>query len=78
MIEGEGDKAYWTKIGAAWRHDDGKGFNISLRCLPLNGQLIVRELGAHVSVDCRTISKLRSKSSGPFGGRDMRRGAFCR
>ncbi|WP_213290541.1 hypothetical protein [Bradyrhizobium sp. sGM-13] len=44
VIEGEGtDKAYWNRIGAAWRHEDGKGFNISLSCLPLNGQLVVRE-----------------------------------
>jgi len=39
----EGDDAYWTKIGAAWRHEDGKGFNISLSCLPVNGRLVVRE-----------------------------------
>jgi hypothetical protein len=30
VAEGEGDKAFWTRIGAAWPHDDGKGFNISL------------------------------------------------
>jgi hypothetical protein len=30
----EGDNAYWTKIGAAWRHEDGKGFNISLSWPP--------------------------------------------
>ena len=43
VVEGEGDKAFWTKIGAAWAHEDGKGFNISLTCLPLNGRLVVRE-----------------------------------
>lgn len=43
VVEGEGENAYWTKIGAAWRHDDGKGFNISLTCIPLNGRLVVRE-----------------------------------
>jgi hypothetical protein len=43
VVEGEGDKAYWTKIGAAWPHDDGKGFNIQLSCMPLNGRLVVRE-----------------------------------
>ncbi|MET4493551.1 hypothetical protein [Bradyrhizobium sp. LA7.1] len=43
VVEGEGDKAYWTKIGAAWAHEDGKGFNINLSCLPLNGRLVVRE-----------------------------------
>lgn len=43
VVEGEGESAFWTKIGAAWRHEDGKGFNISLTCLPLNGRLVVRE-----------------------------------
>jgi hypothetical protein len=43
VVEGEGDKAYWTKIGGAWRHDDGEGFNIQLRCLPPNGRPVVRE-----------------------------------
>ncbi|MEY9363867.1 hypothetical protein ABH994_006588 [Bradyrhizobium yuanmingense] len=43
VVEGEGDSAFWTKIGAAWPHQDGKGFNIQLSCMPLNGRLIVRE-----------------------------------
>ncbi|GAA0022825.1 hypothetical protein IVB36_01390 [Bradyrhizobium sp. 35] len=43
VVEGEGDNAFWTKIGAAWEHQDGKGFNIQLSCLPLNGRLVIRE-----------------------------------
>jgi hypothetical protein len=43
VVEGEGDNAFWTKIGAAWLHQDGKGFNVSLSCLPLNGRLVIRE-----------------------------------
>ncbi|MBS0533100.1 MAG: hypothetical protein JSR72_03495 [Proteobacteria bacterium] len=43
VVEGEGESAYWTKVGAAWRHEDGKGFNISLTCLPLNGRIVIRE-----------------------------------
>lgn len=43
VVEGEGDSAFWTKIGAAWPHQDGKGFNIQLSCIPLNGRLVVRE-----------------------------------
>jgi len=43
VVEGEGDKAFWTKIGAAWSHDDGKGFNVSLNCLPVSGRLVIRE-----------------------------------
>ena len=26
--EGQGDKSYWTRIGAAWPHKDGDGYNI--------------------------------------------------
>lgn len=43
VVEGEGDKAHWTKIGAAWSHNDGDGLNIQLTALPLNGRLIVRK-----------------------------------
>ncbi len=46
LVEGEGDNALWTKIGAAWKHQDGKGFNIQLICLPLNGRLVIRETDA--------------------------------
>jgi hypothetical protein len=42
-VEGEGETAFWTKIGAAWAHDDGKGFSITLSCLPVNGRLTLRE-----------------------------------
>lgn len=43
VVEGEGDSAFWTKIGASWPHQDGKGFNIQLSCISLIGRLVVRE-----------------------------------
>lgn len=43
VTEGEGDKAFWTKVGAAWSHKDGDGFTITLTALPLNGRLSVRK-----------------------------------
>lgn len=42
-IEGEGETAFWTKIGAAWSHEDGKGYSVTLSCLPVNGRLVLRE-----------------------------------
>lgn len=42
VIEGEGDNAFWTKIGAAWPHDDGKGFNVQLSALPIAGRITLR------------------------------------
>ncbi len=43
MVEGEGDKTHWTKIGAAWAHDDGEGYNLTLIALPTNGRLVIRK-----------------------------------
>ena len=43
VVEGEGDAAFWTKLGAAWAHEDGEGFNIQLTAMPLNGRLVVRK-----------------------------------
>ncbi|KRB16378.1 hypothetical protein ASD99_08405 [Mesorhizobium sp. Root695] len=41
-VEGDGDAARWTCIGAAWAHRDGEGFNLSLAAMPLSGRLVVR------------------------------------
>lgn len=43
IVEGDGDKAHWTKIGALWPHDDGKGFTLKLTCLPLDGRMSIRQ-----------------------------------
>jgi hypothetical protein len=38
------DKAHkarsWTKVGAAFPHKEGTGFNIELKALPVNGRLV--------------------------------------
>ena len=39
--EGE-QKSYWTRIGAAFTHKDGNGFNIVLESLPLDGKISLR------------------------------------
>lgn len=39
-----GDKSYWSDIGAVWSHADGKGFNLRLDLLPMNGaEIVIRE-----------------------------------
>ncbi len=35
-------KNQWTRIGAAWTHKDGKGFNIQLECAPWDGRITLR------------------------------------
>ncbi|EMS96068.1 hypothetical protein H009_19507 [Agrobacterium tumefaciens str. Cherry 2E-2-2] len=46
VVDGEGTNAFWTKIGAAWRHADGKGFNMTLNAIPLDGRVVVRSVKA--------------------------------
>jgi hypothetical protein len=39
---GNGRKAKtWTRIGAAFPHRDGTGFNIQLRAFPLDGRIVL-------------------------------------
>ncbi len=39
---GNGKKAKsWTRIGAAFPHKDGPGFNLELRALPVDGRIVL-------------------------------------
>lgn len=38
----EGGKGFWTRIGAAWAHKNGDGFNIQLESVPLDGRITLR------------------------------------
>jgi len=38
----DGQKSYWTRIGVAFPHADGKGFNVVLRCFPIDGKIVLR------------------------------------
>ena len=36
------DDAIWTRIGSAWQHADGKGINILIETMPLDGRISLR------------------------------------
>ncbi len=38
----EGGKGFFTRIGVAWKHKDGNGFNIQIECVPLDGRITLR------------------------------------
>jgi len=40
--DGGEEDASWTKIGVAWLHRDGKGFDVVPEALPLNGRAVLR------------------------------------
>ena len=37
------DKNFWTKVGVAFAHNDGQGFNLILDAVPLDGRLTLRK-----------------------------------
>ena len=36
-------KADWNRIGVAFPHADGKGFNVELQALPVDGKIVLRQ-----------------------------------
>ena len=42
--ERDGKKdAFWTKVGVAFAHQDGDGFDVILDALPVNGRISIRK-----------------------------------
>jgi hypothetical protein len=42
-VTSKGDNSFWTKVGAAWPHRDGKGLSLQLSVIPISGQIVLRE-----------------------------------
>jgi hypothetical protein len=40
--DSKGGNSFWTRIGSAWANADGKGFNIQLDSVPLDGRVTLR------------------------------------
>lgn len=38
----EGEQKFWPRIGTAWPHADGNGFNIQFETMPLDGRITLR------------------------------------
>ena len=39
---GDDKDDYWLKIGSAFAHGDGDGFNLLLQALPIDGKIVLR------------------------------------
>jgi hypothetical protein len=42
-VTNKGDDSFWTKVGAAWPHRDGKVLSLTLSVIPMNGQIVLRQ-----------------------------------
>ena len=36
------EKSRWLDIGSVWTHRDGKGFDVNLEAVPLDGRIVIR------------------------------------
>ncbi|CAA0099552.1 Uncharacterised protein [Halioglobus japonicus] len=43
VTEGKGGKGYFHKVGAAWQHKDGQGYDLQLDSMPVGGRVTLRE-----------------------------------
>ena len=41
-VANRGEKAFWTKVGAAWFHRDHKGVSLQLEVVPINSRIVLR------------------------------------
>lgn len=41
-VAGRDQKAFWTRVGAAWDHKDGEGLTLQLDLVPINGRIVLR------------------------------------
>jgi hypothetical protein len=42
VTERDDGKSYFNRVGSAFKHKDGKGFNVMLDATPVNGQVVLR------------------------------------
>lgn len=42
--DGDEDKGFWNRVGSAWPHKDGKGFNLVIPPgIAVSGRIVLRE-----------------------------------
>lgn len=46
VITRENEEPFWLEIGASFEHKDGKGLTVALQAHPLDGRIVLREVGS--------------------------------
>ena len=40
-----GEHRRWIRVGAAWNHADGEGLTVRLTAIPVDGTIVIRNVG---------------------------------
>jgi hypothetical protein len=69
VVPREGQDDYWLNVGLAFPHRDGKGFNIVLQALPLDGKIVCREISEDDAAEASPPRGRQDAARGSSGGR---------
>lgn len=53
-VAGEGEKEFWTRIGAAWPNKDGKGYSVEFVAFPAGNRRVVMRDASEADAERRT------------------------
>jgi hypothetical protein len=56
------ERSDWTRVGVAWPHSDGKGLNVHLSAMPVDGVLVLRNYEVRQQAAAEAPVKGRSKA----------------
>ena len=54
---GEDKDDFWLKIGSAFAHSDGDGFNLLLQATPLDGKVVLRRYKEDAEEEKKEVTK---------------------
>ena len=58
---GDEQSGFWTRIGSAWPHKDGRGLNVVLSALPVGNRMVLREFTEEDPAVTASQSKAKAK-----------------
>jgi hypothetical protein len=67
VIRREGQDDFWLNLGLVFDHKDGKGFNIMLQALPIDGKIVCREITDEEHVEDAAVPNASRSRNGNTG-----------
>ena len=72
--ESRDGKGFFQRVGAAWPHRDGKGYDVQLDSIPLNGRVTLREMREERMQGYENERQTHGQEQGPEPERSRSRG----
>lgn len=54
-VRRSGKRAYWDRIGAVFAHNDGRGYDVVLETMPVDGRVTLRAPAVSAEERCAAI-----------------------